>query len=125
MKRYTLIVATLLSLLIPVQGWSADFLKGYEAYNSGDYSTALKEWRPLAEQGNADAQLNLGYMYTKGQGVFQDYVKAHMWNNISASNGNDAGGKNRDLIAKLMTPSQIEKAQDLARECVKKEYKGC
>ena len=33
--------------------------------------------------------------------------------------------KNRDKITKLMTPSQIEKAQDLARECVKKNYKGC
>ena len=32
---------------------------------------------------------------------------------------------NRDLVAKKMPPSQIEKAQDLARECVKKNYKGC
>ena len=48
-----------------------------------------------------------------------------MWYNISASNGDEVGGKNRDIIAKQMTPSQIEKAQDLARECVAKNYKGC
>jgi len=35
------------------------------------------------------------------------------------------GGKLRDIVAKEMTPSQLEKAQDLARECVRKKYKGC
>ena len=161
MKHYALILATLLPLLIPAQGWGADFRKGDEAYMSGDYATALKEWTPLAEQGNTYAQYNLGIMYYngkgvpqdykeavkwytlsaeqghikaqnnlgamygEGQGVLQDYVKAHMWYNISASNGNDTGGKNRDVKAKQMTPSQIEEAQRLAKECVAKNYKGC
>ncbi len=35
--------------------WAGDIDKGMKAYRSGDYATALKEWRPLAEQGNADA----------------------------------------------------------------------
>ena len=35
------------------------------------------------------------------------------------------GGKLRDIVAKEMTPSQLEKAQDLARECVRKKFKGC
>ena len=38
---------------------------GDTAYQRGDYATALQLWRPLAEQGNADAQLNLGVMYAK------------------------------------------------------------
>jgi TPR repeat protein len=42
--------------------WSADFQKGLTAYDSGDYATALREWTPLAEQGYADAQYNLGVM---------------------------------------------------------------
>ena len=46
-----------------------DFQKGFRAYKSGDYATALREWRPLAEQGNADAQYNLGVMYYNGKGV--------------------------------------------------------
>jgi hypothetical protein len=64
-------------------------------------------------------------MYAKGRGVIQDNVYAHMWGNIAASNGNEKGGKVRDLAAKQMTPSQLETAQNLARECVRKNYKGC
>ena len=48
-----------------------------------------------------------------------------MWGNLGASNGNENGGKLRDAVTKAMTPSQLEKAQDLARECVRKKYKGC
>ncbi len=47
--------------------------------------TALREWRPLAEQGNASAQNLLGFMYHNGQGVPQDYVQAQMWYNLAAS----------------------------------------
>ena len=65
-------------------------------------------------------------MYHNGQGgLIKDIVYAHMWFNISASNGAKTAEKNRDTVAEAMTPSQIEKAQDLARECVKKNYKGC
>ena len=65
-------------------------------------------------------------MYDKGRGVLQDYVRAHMWFNIAASQGGKTATENRDIVAKRMTPSQIEKkAQDFARECVKKNYKGC
>jgi len=57
---------------------SAYFQKGVTAYNSGDYATALREWTPLAEEGDAIAQENLGGMYTLGQGVIQDNVYAHI-----------------------------------------------
>ncbi|MFN2150265.1 MAG: SEL1-like repeat protein, partial [Anaerolineales bacterium] len=33
------------------------------------------------------AQYNLGLMYSKGRGVPQDYVKAHMWLNLAAAQG--------------------------------------
>ena len=90
-----------------------------------DYKTAAKWYTLAAEQGYANAQNSLGIMYYKGQGVLLDNVYAHMWLNIAASTGNKKAAKNRDIIAKLMTPSQLEKAQDLARECVAKDYKGC
>ena len=66
------------------------------------------------------AQYNLGVMYGygDGDGVIQDYVRAHMWFNIAASNGYDP--ENRDLMAKEMTPSQLEEAQNLAHEWVAK-----
>ncbi len=56
------------------------------AYPGGDSATAISELRSFAEQGNAEAQYNLGYMYGEGLGVPQDdYVQAHMWLNIAAS----------------------------------------
>jgi TPR repeat protein len=70
----------------------------------------------LADQGNAHAQFNLGAMYANGQGVPQDYVRAHMWFNLSAAQGEKNANKQRDLVAKRMTEAQIAEAQKLARE---------
>ena len=90
-----------------------------------DYKEAVRWFKLAAENGHADAQNNLGFAYDRGQGVLQDLVYAHMWFNISSSNGNEKALNNRDIVAEDMSPSQIQKAQDLARECVKKNYKGC
>ncbi len=95
---------------------AADFDAGVKAYKRGDYATAVRIFRQFADQGNASAQYNLGQMYRKGQGVTQDYVQAHMWYNLSAAKGNKTGRKNRDLLAKQMTPAQIAEARRLARE---------
>ena len=158
MKKLTL--ATLL-ILSCTTAWAADFDKGVAAYKAGDFATALAEWRPLAEQGYAKAQSNLGLMYfngegaikdykeavkwfrlaaeqgnvsaqtslglmhANGEGVIQDNVYAHMWWNIAAASGNENARGNKDILVKEMTPQDISKAQDLARECVKKNYKDC
>ena len=66
------------------EGWSADTQKARTAYQNGDYATALRELTPLAEQGDAVAQYNLGSMYRKGQGVLQDYKTARKWYRLSA-----------------------------------------
>ena len=62
---------------------SQDFERGLGAYQDGDYATALQEWRPLAEQGVAQAQYNLGLMYDNGWGVPQDYQEAVKWFRLS------------------------------------------
>ena len=90
-----------------------------------DYKTAVKWYRLAAEQGYVTAQVNLGVMYGMGTGIIQDWVYAHMWGIIAASNGNEDGAKLRDIAAKKMTPADISTAQNLARECVRKKYKGC
>ena len=64
-------------------------------------------------------------MYSEGEGVIQDNVYAHMWFNIAAANGDEKARDNMDILVKEMTPQDISKAQDLARECVKKNYKDC
>ena len=68
-------------------GWSGDFQKGFDAYEKGDYATALKEWRPLAEQEDAVAQYSLGTMYELGKGVLKDYKTAVKWFTLSAEQG--------------------------------------
>ena len=80
-----------------------------------DYKEAVKWYRLSAEQGIASAQFNLGLMYFKGQGVPQDYVLAHLWFNLSSSQGITKAIKGRNFLEKKMTPSQIEKAQRMAR----------
>jgi len=92
---------------------------------SQDFKTAVKWYTLAAEQGDADAQNNLGVMYAVGEGVMQNFVYAHMWGNIAASNGHETGDELRDIVAEEMTASQIEEAEKLARECIRKKYKGC
>ncbi len=92
-----------------------DFDVGFEAHQRGDFATALRIFRQLAEQGDASAQYNLGLMYHKGLGVTQDYVQAHMWYNLAAAQGQKDAGKWRDSLAEKMTPEQIAEAQTLAR----------
>ncbi len=86
-----------------------------------DYAKAMKWYRKAAEQGYAEAQTNLGRMYYKGLGVPPDYLQAHMWYNRAASRlppgeDRDNAVKNRDIVAKRMTPAQISEAEKLARE---------
>ena len=79
-------------------GYAQDFQKGLKAYNKGDYATALREWRPLAEQGNAGAQFNLGFMYENGLGVPQDDKEAVNWYRKSAEQGNANAQYNLGLM---------------------------
>lgn len=58
---------------------AADFAAGLAAYQKGDYTTAVKEWRPEAEQGDAPTQFNLGLLYYDGKGVPQDFEQAAKW----------------------------------------------
>ncbi len=57
------------------------------AYDRGDYATAYRLWRPLAEQGDVGAQNYLGFMHGTGQGVAQDYVEAVKWYSKAAAQG--------------------------------------
>lgn len=157
-----IVTALTLSLLLSsAVASAADFNKGMEAFNSGDFKTALAEWTPLAEQGDSSAQAllgamyddgsgvpendktavkwytkaaeqgvafaqnNLGLMYEFGSGVLTDNRRAYMWYNIASYNGNERGGKNKNIIAKEMTPADISKAQDMSSRCLESNYTDC
>jgi hypothetical protein len=101
-----------------------DFLDATDAYDRKDYETAYKLIAPLAEQGHAKAQFNVGVMYGKGQGVAQDYVLAHMWWNLSGSQGNRDAIRNRNKMERKMSPEQIVQAQEMARKWKPEHLKG-
>ena len=76
-------------LLLAVQSASAvDFWAGSAYYLRGDYPAALREWRPLAEEGDARAQYYLGIMYANGEGVLENDRQAAYWFRKSAKQGN-------------------------------------
>ena len=86
MKRLALTFLVGLSLFSS-PSWGANYEKGLFAYDSGDFATALREWTPLAEQGNAYAQNYLGFMNSKGRGVPKNYKEAVRWYKLAADQG--------------------------------------
>ena len=64
-----------------------DYDAGLKAAQAGDFQTALKEWKPLADQGDAYAQNNLGLMYADGEGVPEDDAEAARWLRLAADQG--------------------------------------
>ena len=82
------ICLTLFILLFnPTGAESADFQKGLGAYHRGNYGMALREWRPLAEQGSISAQTRLGIMYELGLGVSKNNKIALKWYALAAAQG--------------------------------------
>lgn len=91
MKRLWL--ATGLAVALAAPAW-AGFWDGVGAYNRGDYQTALREWTPIAEQGDGLAQNNLGILYDEGHGVAQDFARAAAWYRKAAEQGHDDAQNN-------------------------------
>lgn len=88
-----------------------------------DDAEAVRWFRKASEQGDEYAQYRLGVSYAEGRGVAKDPVRALKWLNVAASRyaGSDpeAHGRvarKRDLLAQAMTPEQVERARELARE---------
>ena len=76
---------TLCLLVQPVA--AGQYQDGAAAYYRRDYQTAIRLWTPLAEQGDAKAQYNLGVLDAKGRGAPKDYAKAVKWFYKAAEQG--------------------------------------
>jgi hypothetical protein len=85
MKSLVLVLSFLAWFVTPA---IADFDAGMAAYKRGDYATAFREFKPLAEKGDAVAQYNLAQLYRRGEGVPQDYSDAFRWYRLAAAQGN-------------------------------------
>jgi len=94
-------LAAIILMLSPVSPAAAGpFEDAVMAYGRGDYATAMQLFRPLAEQGNAIAQFNLGVMYHDGKGVPQDYTEAMKWYRLAADQGGAGAQYNLALMYK-------------------------
>ena len=83
----SLITTLLLVITLSSTVFGDDFSDGYSAYKKGDYKTAMRLWKPLAEQGHANAQTNLGLMYDNGDGVPEDDKQAVKWYRLAVKKG--------------------------------------
>ncbi len=80
----------------------------------------MKWYMKAAEQGDADAQYKLGFMYKEGQGVSQDVVQAYMWLNLAAKTGLEDAKYDRAVVGGKLTKDRIAEAEGLAREWLEK-----
>lgn len=89
LHRITILyIAVSLILLVGCRrGSGGDFEDGMDAFVRGDYTAALRKWRPLAETGDTAAQTNVGLLYYEGKGVPQNYEEAIKWYTLAASQG--------------------------------------
>lgn len=76
----------------------AGFDEGEAAYQKGDYAIALKNWKPLANRGDANAQNSLGKMFGNGQGVPQSFAQAAKWFRKAAEQGHSIAQTNLALM---------------------------
>ena len=94
-----------------------------------DFNAANKWYLLASEQGHPIAQFYLGWMYAKGRGVPRDFVRSYMWIDVAIARvDNDVKKEfiaDRDSMAKSMSVVQIAKAQELAKKCTSKKFKGC
>src|SRR4030065_494629 len=87
-RYFTFVLLTLLiSSSLAVAAFGGQFEDAMAAIEHGDYTTAFRLMKPLAEQGEAEAQFHLGVMYTIGKGVPRDYTGGGKWFRWAAEQG--------------------------------------
>lgn len=84
MRRVVLLLVVVSSSV----AWAGEFEDGEAAYKRDDYATAAIKFRGVAANGNAVAQVKLGWLHAQGQGVAQDYAEAVKWFRLAALQGN-------------------------------------
>jgi len=88
MRRSSVVTILILSLLVTGQAFAGAYEDALKKYGRGEYKAAYQLLKPLAEQGNSNAQMMLGFMYDQGRGVPQDSAETEKWLRRSAKQGN-------------------------------------
>jgi TPR repeat protein len=89
---------------------------GNAAYKRGDYTTAMRILRPLADQGGGMAETIVGSMYYFNHGVPLDRISAYMWFSLATANGDSLGASFLKQMTLTMTPAEIAEGQRRVRE---------
>jgi TPR repeat protein len=105
MKR--VIVFLILSIAVPVMAGAQDL-------------ASLEQMRQSAEQGDADAQLEMGILYEFGYHMPKNNVTALAWYQRSAAQGNALAVKRADELKSHMTPDEVDAADRLSKELMTK-----
>jgi len=105
MKRA--IVFLILSMVVPVMAGAQDL-------------ASLEQMRKVAEQGSAEAQLEMGILYEFGYHMPKNSVTALAWYLRSAEQGNALAVKRSDQLKSHMTPDEIDAANKLSKELMTK-----
>ena len=90
-------------------------------YGQSDFEEKTR----LAEQGDADAQVNLGLMYANGGGVSQKNVRAYVWWSVAAAQVREDAKNDRDIVSERLTPDQRARGQEIAAKCFEPDYQDC
>lgn len=96
------------------------FNSAFELFTAGSYDSAYKGFVELSREGSSISQYYLGLMYLSGKGVLQDFRQAHVWLNISSSQGHKKASIQLEKLTQQMAPDQLAEAQKLARLTVEK-----
>ena len=88
MRRPSVVTILIISLLITGQAIAGAYEDALKEYGRGEYKAAYQLLKPIAEQGNSNAQMMLGFMYDQGRGVPQDSAETEKWLRRSAKQGN-------------------------------------
>ena len=78
---------------------AAPFEAGLNAMDREHYATAFRAWKKLADQGAAEAQNNIGYLYEQGRGVKQSYARAIEWYEKAAAQNLAEAHHNLGMLA--------------------------
>ena len=115
-RRFPALVMILAASVMAVCPVHADYDKGVQAWESGQYREAVSEWMSSADAGDGRAMLEIGRAHLQGLGVLQDFVEAHKWFNLAASRGAEGALEERDALGERMTADERAEAQKLARQ---------
>lgn len=88
---------------------------GMNAYAARDHRLAFATWRNVAARGNADAQLRVGLLYERGEGVAQDMIEAYRWLKLASNQDHPRAAAELSIVSAQLAPAERAIAESLVK----------